>query len=167
MLTATPVPVKEARGDFVPPSGTPLLFRDVGGAFGASLRVWNRGLVISGRRTHTQGGAHAYGHSRSRQRSKGGLRPPFRNPPPFPGRWGRLRRIAPRLEPRPGDLGKTDSHTGRSPCLRPLPFPSKKQGGTSSPLPEPPSFSGTFGAPSAHRSASGTAAWRSREDGLT
>src|SRR2546421_167096 len=31
-----------ARGGCVPPSGTPLFFRGVGGAFGASLRVWNR-----------------------------------------------------------------------------------------------------------------------------
>src|SRR5256885_7286269 len=37
-----PTSMSSASGDFVPPSGTPLFIRDVGGAFGASLRVRSR-----------------------------------------------------------------------------------------------------------------------------
>src|SRR5215472_17688767 len=62
-----------------PPSGTPPLVRDVGGASppheirtppprfrgdpgsGASLRVWELGQVTAGRRTHTPGEAESYG----------------------------------------------------------------------------------------------------------
>src|ERR1041385_2839769 len=41
------------------------------------------------------------------------------------------------------------------------------QEGTPSPLPEPPSLSGTFGAPAAHRSASGVGVSGRDEDQLT
>src|SRR5215472_11513555 len=49
-----------------------------------------------------------------------GGRPPLPESPLCPGRWGRLRRIAPRLTPRSGDPGKTDSHARRSRVSRPL-----------------------------------------------
>src|SRR6266540_1138657 len=46
----------DARGEQAPPlPEPPSLVRDVGGAFGASLCVWLRGLVISGiRDSHTR-----------------------------------------------------------------------------------------------------------------
>src|SRR6266496_1607600 len=53
-------------------------FWDVRGAFGASLRVSAPGWCSCGSRTHTRGGAHAYGEPWTVQ---GGAGPPFRNPP--------------------------------------------------------------------------------------
>src|SRR5213082_1637730 len=43
------------QGGAGPPSGTPPLVGDVGGAFGASLRAWMQGRAIPGRRTRTPG----------------------------------------------------------------------------------------------------------------
>src|SRR6266540_2861770 len=79
--------------------------------------------------------------------------PPFRNPPPCPGRWGRLRRSPPGLYATLVISGRSTHSPGRSPLLRATSSPPWGcKGGASSPLPEPPSLSGTLGAPSAQPS---------------
>src|SRR6266542_1544765 len=100
----------------------PSLSGTLGGAFGASLRVWLRGLAISG-----------IGHSHTRAKpllaATSGffeMRPPlargcgFRGvgpePPSFSGRPERLRRIASRLRATSGGP-ETDSHARAEPLL--------------------------------------------------
>src|SRR5262245_3558892 len=96
------------KGGQAPPSGTPPLVWDIGGACGASLRVWG-----NGRRTREEGltrscGAHSYPPRPSSPSPpvQGGAGPPFRNPPSRLGHWGRLRRI-------PSGLGATSGVKGR------------------------------------------------------
>src|SRR5437879_3465147 len=126
----------EASGDFVPPSGTPL-FRQ--GEAGLPLRTpsscpgrWGRLRHIASRLAATSGdlGEDQLTHSgralacgdawvpaneappsgTPSLRCKGGLRPPFRNPPLYLGCWGRLRRVASRPEPASGVSGRS-THT--------------------------------------------------------
>src|SRR6266545_4595509 len=79
--------------------------------------------------------------------------PPFRNPPPCPGRWGRLRRSPPGLYATLVISGRSTHSPGRSPLLRATSSPPWGcKGEASSPLPEPPTLSGTLGAPSAQPS---------------
>src|SRR2546430_17452441 len=135
--SALPEPPSSGRGRQASPSGPPPLVRDVGGASGTSLRVWLRRLAISGKtNSHTRAKpllAATHGFlpmklplpeppSRSgmleapAHPTKSAPRPPrFRVDP------GAAHRYASGFEAR--GLGKTDSHTGRSPCLqRPVDF---------------------------------------------
>src|SRR5215472_4100956 len=93
----------DVQGGAGPPSGTPRSVWDVGGAFGASLR----GFLWCWRQ-------------REDGRARGGQAPPSGTPPDLSGMLG-----APSAHPfgafcGVGGRGKTDSHAGRSPCLRSL-----------------------------------------------
>src|SRR5215469_3312926 len=145
MLT---LPLGEVQGEAGLPFRNPSSFRDLGGAFGASLRVClgcrrhrEDGLI---RRTKPMLtlplGLFLHEECKGRQASPSETPPPSGilgapSAHPFGSVWG------------VGGVGKTDSYAGRSPCLRSR--WERCKGRQASPSETPP-LSGILGAPSAH-----------------
>src|SRR6266699_6727163 len=98
---------------------------------------------------------------------QGGTSSPLPEPPSLSGTLG-----GPSVHPfgAGGDPGAHRDHGLTRSCEAhsyPRPLPLEMQGGTSSPLPEPPSLSGTLGGPSVHPFGAGGDRCAHRDHGLT